>query len=415
MGMTEHIDVAIVGAGQAGLSLSYYLTQQGREHVLLEQGQLGESWRSRRWDSFTLNTPSWMTQLPGYSYAGDEPDRFLPRAEIVDLLERYAASFQAPVRSGVHVAAVRQQPGDAGYAVEAGEVTLAARSVVLATGAFQRPKRPPASADVSPRIQQLHTSEYRNPQALPPGAVLVVGSGQSGCQVAEDLHLAGRQVYLATSGCGRFPRRYRGHDITWWLVGMGFFDRTIAELPWPAARFACNPQISGDRGGHDINLREFARQGIRLLGHFQAAEGHLLRFAGDLQENLATSDAFTEQLTRDIDTYIASTGTQAPPHEAGEVSSSPGDSNTSSTPTTLDLDAAGVSTIIWGSGFQCDFSWVQPSITDETGYPIHQRGVTTLPGLYLLGLHLLHKRKSALLYGVGEDAAYIAQRIAERG
>ena len=412
--MTEQVEVVIIGGGQAGLALSYYLTQQGRTHLVLEQGQVGETWRSGRWDSFTLNTPNWMTQLPGFAYQGDDPDGFLPREEIVDYLEQYAASFHAPLHCGVRVTAVRQHPGGDGYLVEAQQMTVAARNVVLATGAFPKAKLPTASAALSVDICQMHTSEYRNPQSLPSGAVLVVGTGQSGCQIAEELHESGRQVYLSTSSCGRVPRRYRGKDSTWWLARLGFYDRTLDQLPSPTAKFACNPHVSGNHGGHDINLRQFARHGMTLLGHVQAAQGKQLLLAPDLEENLARADAFAAQITQGIDEYITKTGMEvAANRTTGEAPSK------SATPTkpllTLDLQSAGISTIIWASGYKLDFGWVQLPIFDQAGYPVHRRGITAYPGLYFLGLHWLYKTKSALLFGIGEDAAFIASAIADRG
>ncbi len=410
--MTEPVETVIIGGGQAGLALSYYLTRQGRTHLVLEQGRVGEVWRSGRWDSFTLNTPNWMTQLPGFAYQDDDPDGFLPREDIVAYLEQYAASFQAPLQCGVRVTAVRQQPGGEGYLVEAEEITVKARNVVLATGAYPKSKLPTASAALSMDICQLHTSEYRNPRMLPSGAVLVVGTGQSGCQIAEDLYESGRQVYLSTSSCGRAPRRYRGKDISWWLTRLGFFDRTPDQLPSSTAKFACNPHVSGNHG-NNINLRRFARQGMILLGRVQAAQSKQIILAPDLEENLARADAFERRITQEIDEYIKKVGIEAEANRTtaealfnGAIATKP--------ILTLDLQAAGISTIIWASGYQLDFGWVQIPVFDEVGSPVHQRGVTAFPGMYFLGLQWLYKRKSALLYGVGEDAAFIASAIADR-
>ena len=411
--MTEHIETVIIGGGQAGLALSSYLTRQGQTHLVLEQGRVGETWRSGRWDSFTLNTPNWMTQLPGFPYQGDDPDGFLPREDIVTYLEQYAASFQAPLHCGVRVTAVRQQPGGESYLVEAEERTVKARNVVLATGAYPKPKLPTASEALSVEICQLPTSEYRHPQMLPSGAVLVVGTGQSGCQIAEDLHESGRQVYLSTSSCGRVPRRYRGKDITWWLTRTGFFDRTIDQLPSPTAKFACNPHVSGNHGGHDINLRHLAKRGMILLGRVQAAQGKQIILAPDLEENLARADAHAIQTTQEIDEYITKTGMKVEANSTTAEAPSNGASSTQAI-LTLDLQSAGISTIIWASGFKLDFGWVQLPVFDRVGYPLHWRGVTAFPGLYFLGLSWLYKRKSALLYGVGEDAAFIASAIAGR-
>jgi putative flavoprotein involved in K+ transport len=412
--MTEEVEVMIIGGGQAGLALSYYLTQQGRTHLVLEQGRVGESWRSQRWDSFTLITPTWMNKLPGFPYQGDDPDGFMPRENIVAYLDQYAASFNAPLHCGIRVTAVRQQPGGDGYLVEAEEMTFEARNVVLATGAYPKPKIPTASADLRVDICQMHTSEYRNPQTLPSGAVLVVGTGQSGCQIAEELHQSGRQVYLSTSSCGRVPRRYRGRDVSWWLTRMGFFDRTIDQLPSPNAAFACSPQLSGAQGGHDINLRQFAREGIILLGHLQAVQGKQIILAPDLEENLAKADAFAIQMMQAIDEYIKKIGMDVAANSTTDEV--PSNCASSTKPIlTLDLQSAGISTIMWASGYKLEFGWVQIPVFDEVGYPIHQRGVTAFPGLYFLGLHWLYKMKSAILYGVGEDAAFIASAIADRG
>jgi putative flavoprotein involved in K+ transport len=284
--MTQQIDVVIIGGGQAGLALSYYLTQQGRAHVVLERGQVAETWRSQRWDSFTLVTPNWMTQLPGFPYQGEDPDSFLPRDDVVTFLERYARSFQAPVHCGVQSTAVRLRPEGNGYLVETNRDTYIASTVVLATGGFPRPKLPQASAAIPVNIMQLHSNQYRKPQRLPSGAVLVVGSGQSGSQIAEELHQSGRQVYLCISRCGRSPRRYRGKDIMWWINQMGGYDRTVDALPSPAARFACHPDLSGKDGGHEINLRQLAREGVVLLGRLQEVQGSRAILAPDLEKTL---------------------------------------------------------------------------------------------------------------------------------
>ncbi len=411
--MTEQIDVVIIGGGQAGLAMSYYLTQQGRAHVVLERGRIAETWRSQRWDSFTLVTPNWMMQLPGFLYQGNDPDGFLPRDDVVAFLERYAQSFQVPLRCGVQATAVQLQAGGNSYLVETSDGPLEADNVVLATGGFPRPKLPRASASVPVNICQLHSSQYRRPQRLPSGAVLVVGSGQSGSQIAEELHQSGRQVYLCVSRCGRSPRRYRGKDVMWWVNQMGGYDRTLDQLPSPAARFTCHPDLTGKDGGHEINLRQLARKGVVLLGRLQGIQGSHAILAPDLAENLANADTLATQLTHAIDDFVRRTGMDVPEESLTENPISmwvpPAEPILE-----VDIYAAGISTVIWATGFQLDFGWVHVPVFDEVGSPLHQRGVTSSPGLYFLGLPWLYKEKSALIFGIGEDAAFLASAIAAR-
>jgi len=411
--MTEQKDVMIIGGGQAGLAMSYYLTQQGRAHLVLERGRVAETWRSQRWDSFTLVTPNWMTHLPGIAYQGNDLDGFLPRDDVVTFLENYAQSFQAPLRCGVQATAVRRQAGGNGYLVETSDGPFEADHVVLATGGFPCPKLPLASASVPVNICQLHSSQYRRPQRLPSGAVLVVGSGQSGSQIAEELHQSRRQVYLCVSRCGRSPRRYRGKDVMWWINQMGGYDRTLDQLPSPAARFTCHPDLTGKDGGHEINLRHLASKGVVLLGRLQAIQGSRALLAPDLQDNLDRADALATQLMHSIDDFILRAGMDVPVESRNE------DPTSKWTPPAepmleVDLYAAGISTVIWATGFQLDFGWVHVPVFDEAGVPLHQRGVTSSPGLYFLGLPWLYKEKSALLFGIGEDAAFLAAAIAAR-
>jgi len=409
--VTETLDTLIIGAGQAGLALSYCLTQQQRPHLLLEKtGQLADAWRNHRWDSFTLVTPNWQICLPGGEYQADDPDGFMPKAEVVTYLERYAASFHAPVRFNVTATTVEPAAGGFRIHMDRGEYQVA--NVVIAAGLFQQPKIPLSSANLPASIVQLHSGEYRNPGGLPAGAVLVVGSGQSGCQIAEELYQSGRKVYLCVGGsAGRAPRRYRGKDTLWWLVEMGFFNRTVDQLQTPKARFAANPQISGKAGGHTLNLHKFARQGVTLLGRFIGAQAHQIYLAPDLYEKLEKIDKFEADLVKGIDEFIAKSGRFAPQETL------PFDRDGYAEPilTELDLKAAGITSVIWAGGYQFDFSWVHLPVLDGDGFPIQQRGVTAFPGLYFLGLPWLHTTKSGLLLGVGEDAAYVASHIAGRG
>ncbi len=410
--MTEHVDTLIIGGGQAGLALSYYLTRQGREHVVLEQAaQAGHAWRNDRWDSFTLLTPNWSIRLPGAEYQGDAPNGFMPRLEIVSYFEHYVARFKLPVRYRVRVTAVEQKPSGHGYRVKADGVTFEAANVVIATGLFQRPKVPSFSANLPAEIKQLPSGAYRNPQALPPGSVLVVGSAQSGCQIAEELYQSGRQVYLCVGGAGRVPRRYRGKDIYEWLNLNGFLNRTADKLPSPQAKFAGNPHFSGKNGGHTLNLHQFARDGVTLLGRIAGIQEGKIVLAPDLMENLAKADKFESEILKTIDDYINQSGLAAPEENVLQLR----DGYQSKVIRELEVRSAGISAVIWAMGYAFDFSLVKLPVVDNDGYPIQKRGVTGYPGLYFLGLPWLHTQKSGHLVGVGEDAAYLASEIAARG
>ena len=311
--MARQIETIIIGGGQAGLATSYYLSRKGREHIVLEQAtQAGNAWRNDRWDSFTLNTPNWSFRLPGAAYSGSAPDGFLERDEIVAAFEHYAENFLLPVQYRARVKSLEQNTQSAGYLVKTEDTVWQARNVVMATGLFQQPKLPPFSADLHPQIAQLHSGKYRNPRGLPPGAVLVVGSAQSGCQIAEELYQAGRKVYLCVSSAGRVPRRYRGKDIFEWMFLSGFFDRMVDDLPLPLARFTAMPHISGRDGGRTLNLHQFVRDGVVLLGHLLGGRENTLWLANDLKDSLAKSDRFEADMVNRIDAYIAQAGLQAP-------------------------------------------------------------------------------------------------------
>ena len=405
----ETRNTIIIGGGQSGLAMSYLLTQQNHDHIILEkQQQIGETWRSR-WDSFTLVTPNRQLQLPGYPYQGDEPDGFLRRDEVVEYLDEYAARFDPPLRFGVEVTAVTPQNHGNGYLVQTTAGDYQADNVIVTVGAFQYPAIPKFSQNTPEPIKHLHSSEYRNPAALPQGNVLVVGSGQSGCQIAQELHESGRQVYLCTSSAGRIPRRYRGKDGFWWAEQLGILDQTVDDLESPAERFAPNPQASGKDGGQEINLHQFAHDGILLLGHLEDIQGQKAILADDLHENLAVGDKQAAQFRQGVDKYVRQTGMDVPNQSVTE----PQDGYDQEISPELNLADAGISAIIWATGFDWDFSWVQLPIFDEWGYPIQERGVTEYPGLYFLGLHWLYKRRSGLFLGVGEDAKHIAEHMAE--
>ncbi|MBS3785001.1 MAG: NAD(P)-binding domain-containing protein [Anaerolineae bacterium] len=401
-------DTLVIGAGQAGLSISYYLTQAGREHVILEKARVANAWRDHRWDSFTLVTPSWTLGLPDTAYDGDDPEGFLTRREVVDYLEAFAGRFDPPVQEGVEVTAVEAAPESDGFIVRSSADDFQVANVVVAAGLFQRPRIPALSERLADSVKQIHTSEYRNHSQLLPGAVLVVGSGQSGAQIAEELREHGREVYLATGRTGRLPRRYRGKDGVRWMARMGMVDKVVELLPSPAARFASSPHVSGKEGGRTLNLHQFSRDGITLLGHLLDGRGTQLEIAPDLYENLAAADKVAREFKQGVDTFIEKQGLQAPEADESELR----DRYDVPVITELDLASAGISTIIWATGYRFDFSWVKVPIFDEFGYPVQQRGVTSQAGLYFLGLPWLHTIKSGLLWGVGEDAAHVAEHIA---
>jgi putative flavoprotein involved in K+ transport len=407
--MNKHIETVIIGGGQAGLAVSYYLNQKNRPHVVLEQAEkAGNAWRNHRWDSFTLNTPNWQSALPGAEIPGSSPDSFLSRDEIVAYFENYVGEFQLPVRHGVQVQAVRPKPSGRGYVVETSAGRFDACNVVVATGLYQKPKMPPVSADLPREIKQIHSDEYRNPQSLPDGAVLVVGSGQSGAQIAEELYQSGRRVYLSVSRAGRVPRRYRGKDVNWWHERMGDYERTVNHLP-PQAKFSSKPMISGKDGGHTLNLHQFARDGVTLLGRLQGVRDHNILLALDLKANLARADQFEADLAKKIDEFIAKSRIDAPE----EALPLPTDGYGVQEIPELNLADRNITTVIWATGYSFDFSIVQLPIFDSDGYPIQKRGVTDHPGLYFVGLPWLHNARSGLLFGLAQDAGHIASTIGE--
>ena len=408
--MSTKIETVIVGGGQAGLAVSYYLGQQNRPNIVLEQAEKpGNAWRNHRWDSFTLNTPNWQSALPGAAVPGSSPEGFLSREEIVAYFESYVSKFLLPVSYGVHVQSVRAKASGRGYVVETSAGRFEAANVVIATGLYQSPKTPALSADFPPEIKHLHSDEYRNPQSLPDGAVLVVGSGQSGAQIAEELYRSGKNVYLSVSRAGRVPRCYRGKDANWWHEGIGDYDRTVAQLPSPQAKFASKPIISGKDGGHTLNLHQFVRDGVTLLGRIQGVRDHTILLAHDLKENLARADQFAADFVKRIDEFILENGIDAPEedlplltdgYEVAELSQ-------------LSLTDANISTVIWATGYSFDFSLVQLPVLDSDGYPIQERGVTDHQGLYFVGLPWLHNARSGLLFGTAQDAGHIAEAIEE--
>jgi putative flavoprotein involved in K+ transport len=380
------------------------------DHLVLEQADLpGDAWRSHRWDSFTLNTPRWQSRLPGDRFGSEDADGFMPRDEIAARFEKLARPL--PVRYGARVVAIERISASGTYVVEIdGGEQVTARNVVVATGLHQTPKIPSLSRDFPSHIRQLHSDGYRNPEKLPPGAVLVVGSAQSGAQITEELYESGRKVFLAVGRAGRTPRRYRGRDANWWIDRLGHYDRRVSELPSPKAKFSGKPHISGTKGGHTINLHQFAHDGVTLLGRLAGVSDGVVTLAGDLRDNLAAADRSEADLVKAVDAHVAQTRMVAPEETLPALT----DGFAQPVLTELDLKAAGITNVIWATGYNFDFSIVRLPVVDGDGFPIQTRGVTAYAGLFFIGLPWLHTAKSGLIYGVGEDASYIADRIAER-
>ena len=404
----EQIGTVIIGGGQAGLGMSYHLSRRRLPHVILERARVAERWRSERWDSLTFQFPNWAMQLPGYPYRGDDPDGFAPRDEVVRFIESYATFIRAPLRCGVAVNAVRQVPGSARFQVETDDARIEAANVVIATGPYQKPVIPQAMQQALHGYFQIHSSRYRNPAQLPDGAVLVVGSGNSGAQIAEDLLRSGRRTYLAVGGHWRAPRRYRGRDITWWEFALGEYDQPSEKKP---AR-KITRLLTGVDGGHDMDLRRLAHDGLVLLGHILSVQDGKATLAPDLGASLARADAWLDDFLKSADEHVRANALDLPQDEKARERL-PDPKEVATPILELDLRAAGISSVVWASGFAHDFGWIDLPVLGDAG-PIHRRGITSVPGCYFIGLAWLSKHKSSLMTGVDEDAAYIAAHIADR-
>jgi putative flavoprotein involved in K+ transport len=390
------IDCAVVGAGPAGLAASAALTARGVGHVVLERGRVGESWRTQRWDSFRLNTPGWMNQLLGEQ----APDTYATGVGVVQRLEKLAAD--APVRSGVRVAQLA--PAGDGYALRTGGGDLRCRAVVVATGDQNLPQVPALAGRFPDRVAQYHTADYRGPGQLPEGAVLVVGSAQSGCQIAEDLLAGGRRVVLATSHVGRVPFRHRGRESVDWLVEAGFMDQRPRDLPDRSVMRAAQPILAPGRG---LSLQALARAGVTLVGRPIAVAGDRVRFDGSLAANVAAGDAFAARMRAMVDEIIRRRGLDAPPAEPDDTDA-PVDLDP---PMSLDLRAEEIASVVWCTGFSGDFSWLDPALVDVDGQPRHHDAAAPAPGVFYVGLRWLIRRRSSLLFGFPDDAAIVADAV----
>jgi putative flavoprotein involved in K+ transport len=410
----QRTDTVVIGAGQAGLAMSRSLAEQGRDHIVLEAGRVGERWRSQSWDSLRLLTPNWMTRLPDWQYQGPDPEGFMAAGEFVSFLENYAGSFTAPVQDETRVLAVEPAPCG-GYMVRTDQGTWQASNVVVATGDCQQANVPAFAGHLDSSVHQATTTTYRNPQTLPDGGVLVVGASASGVQLAHELWRAGREVVLAVGAHARLPRTYRGMDIMWWLDQTGSLDQHIDEVrdPVAAARQPSSQLVGrppGVRSGGDLDLNTLARAGVRLAGRMVGVDGRRATFADDLAASTAAADERMHRVLDGIDGHAECTGL-APellaPRRPPRVP-------VAGAPTQLDLAAAGIATVLWATGYRRSYPWLQVPVLDEHGEINHRHGVTPAPGLYVLGLRFQRRRRSHFIDGVGDDARFVADHIARR-
>ena len=402
----EQFEVVVVGAGQAGVAMSEHLTIAGISHVVLERDRIAERWRSERWDSLVANGPAWHDRFPNLEFEGYDPDAFVPKEAVADYFVAYAEKFNAPIRTGVDVKSVTRLPIDSGFSVETSAGEIQAKYVVAATGPFQKPAIPPVVPDTTD-IHQLHSSDYHNPAQLPEGGVLVVGAGSSGVQIAADLRKAGRDVYLSVGEHDRPPRRYRGRDNVWWLGVLGKWDLATP----PAGAEHVTIAVSGFDGGKTVDFRDLANSGITLLGLTTSFEDGVLKFADDLERNIARGDKNFLSVLTEADEFIAQNNLDLPLEpEAHILGPMP---ETALNPIReIDLAAAGITTILWATGYSVDYGWLKiPKALTEAGKPAHQRGVSNANGIYFLGQPWLSRRGSAFIWGVWHDAKFLADQI----
>ncbi|MFV0384411.1 flavin-containing monooxygenase [Paracoccus sp. (in: a-proteobacteria)] len=400
----EKVDTLVIGAGQAGIAISEHLGNAGVPHLVIERDRIAERWRSARWDSLVANGPAWHDRFPGLEFPGD-PDGFVGKEQVADYFETYARKIGAPIRCGVEVGELRRNTGRAGFTATTSQGVIEARRVVAATGAFQKPVIPPV-VPAEAGIAQIHSARYRNPQQLADGHVLIVGGGSSGVQIADELMRAGRKVFLSVGPHERPPRAYRGRDFCWWLGVLGKWDMAA---PSPGTEHA-TIAVSGARGGETVDFRRLAQQGMTLLGMTQGWDNGILSFADDLGRNLDNGDASYLSLLDEADACIAQNGLDLP--EEPEARQRVPDADCITCPiTALNLAEEGITTIVWATGFAVDYGWIKADGFDDRGRPIHQRGVSVVPGLYFLGLPWQSRRGSSFIWGVWHDARHIAEQI----
>ncbi len=397
----------VVGAGHCGLAMSRCLADRSIDHVVLERGEVAHSWRTQRWDSLRLLTPNWMTRLPGYAYRGDDPDGYLAASDVVQLIEDYAKESAAPVRANTTVTSVRRDAG--GYLVRTDQDLWHAQSVVLASGASAVPKVPALQHNVPEGITTLTPADYRNPDQVPDGGVLVVGASASGVQIAAELHRAGRHVTLAVGEHVRMPRTYRGRDILWWMDAAGVLDERYDEIPdLVRARNLPSMQLVGSPDRGTVDLNSLSQQGVRLVGRLAGIRDGIAQFSGSLPNMATLADLKLERLLDTIDAWAAESGWDSgdPPRRFGPtvVPAHPALS--------IDLRSGAIRTILWATGFRPDLSWLRVPVFDRKGHVRHDGGVTASPGLYLMGMPLMRRRKSTLIDGAAADAAELSAHLA---
>ena len=408
--MKKHYSVIVVGGGQAGLAISYCLKNRGIDHLVFEKNYVGYAWQQKRWDTFCLVTPNWQCTLPGYHYPGDDPDGFMERDAIVEYIKDYAKSFNPPIKEGAEVFSIKKNQSQGLFELDTSIGKHTADQVVIATGSYHQAKIPRMAEKLASDVVQLHSSDYKNPELLPQGEVLVVGSGQSGCQIAEDLHLAGRKVHLCVGSAPRSPRQYRGRDVVDWLARLGYYDLTIDEHPdRENVRTKTNHYVTGRNGGHEIDLRTFAIEGMQLYGSLRDIQGDNLKFKPNLKQNLNRADEVAESIKKTIDEYIAKNRISAPTEPLYQPIWEP-----ETEVWEFDYKQANITSVIWCIGYQTNFSWVDVPVFDGKGYPSHDRGVTSVRGLYFLGLPWLYTWGSGRFSGIARDAEYLSDYIANK-
>ena len=408
--VAEHHNIIVIGAGQGGLGVSYYLTKAGVKHLVLERGDIANSWKDNRWDTFCLVTPNWTLNLPGKPYRGSDPNGFMKRDEFVQYFTKWAEDFDAPVRKNTNV--IRVIPQKSGFLLKTSDGDLTSDIIVVATATYQKPKVPEISKKLPCRITQIHAEQYKNASQINDGEILVVGSGQTGCQVADDLLQAGKAIHLCVGKSGRLPRSYRGRDCISWQKDLKLLERTPDMLDDPAHRFRGDPHLSGRDGGKTLSIHKFNREGVKLYGRLIDVRGDELIFGDSLRADIKFSDDFADDFRKGIDNHILKNSLSAPAPSFKDLDGDliPDDPFIPEV-RKVNLVAKNIKTIIWATGFKYDFSWIEADITDSMGYPITKMGATSLKGLFFNGLNWMTKRKSGILYGFDEDSKKVSEEI----